>query len=113
MSESIAPYDLGKFQIVENYQKISIDQLVRQVHKTLKIRLLESQINALGISLKLMTTHTRFQGERVWFACPLCNRRVGTLFYDSMKNNIGCRKCLHLSYRKQRFKGMIESDQLD
>lgn len=108
MNNLLSPYDLGKNENIENCQKISVNELVRTVSKDLKKRIVEAQIEALGVPVRLTTSRSRFNGERLWFACPICTKRVGTLYYNSSRNITGCRKCLHLLYAKQRFKGMIE-----
>lgn len=109
MNNLLNPYDLGNYQTVENCQKISVNDLVRIATKNLKKLIIEAQIEALGLSFKLTTSKSRFNGERLWFVCPICSKRAGTLFNDSLRNLTGCRKCLNLLYSKQRYKGMIES----
>lgn len=105
----IKPYDLGQFQLADHAQKINIDQLVNQAKKDLKISLVQSQIRALGIEIHLTTSKTRFNGKRLWFLCPTCNRRIGTLYKHPLQEKIGCRICLQLYYRKQRFNRMMET----
>ena len=109
MNNLINPYDLGDFQLTENAMRINIDELVDRVKKELKIRLLQAQIEALGIEVQLTTSKTRFNGDRFWFLCPICQIKVGTLYKHPLQNLLGCRNCLELKYKKQRFKGMIES----
>lgn len=109
MDNLINPYDLGE-NIVEHAQKININDLVKQIQKELKIRLLQAQIEALGIEVNLTTSKTRFNGERFWLLCPVCNKRVGTLYKHPLKDLAGCRRCLNMKYKNQRFKGMIESN---
>jgi hypothetical protein len=104
----IKPYDLGKTNLVEHSQKINIDDIVRQVNKEAKQQILQSNIEVMGLKLNLLTSSTRFNGKRYWFSCPICNNRVGIIYRDSVSLQIGCRKCLKIQYRKQRFKGMIE-----
>ncbi len=106
MYHSINPYDLGDSQLVEHTQSVSVNSLLRQARKQLKLRLVEAQIEALGITISLTTSRTRFNGERIWFVCPLCEKRVGILYQSPVL--IGCRKCLYLKYKKQRYKGMLE-----
>lgn len=101
----INPNDLG--EITENCQKIKIDDFVRRVNKRLKKELLKLSIEALGITISLTTSKTRFRGVRYWFLCPLCNKRRGVLY--SRNNQIACRVCLGLKYKKQRYKEMVES----
>ena len=108
MGNPLTAYDLGRSQLVEHTQRIDINALVRQAQKEVKMRLLEARIEALGIEVGLTTSKTRFNGERVWFACPQCMRRSGTLFKSPISNIIGCRYCLKLKYKRQRYKGMIE-----
>jgi len=107
----IKPYDLGSFNnLVEYSQKIRIDELVAKAKRELKVKLVQSIIEALGTQIKLTTSKTRFNGERFWFVCPMCNKRVGTLYKHPLEKTIGCRICLNLQYGKQRFKGMIEAN---
>ena len=108
MSKSLNPYDFGNnFQLVENCQKISVDDLVRIATKDLKKRIVEAQIEALGINLNLTTTSTRFAGQRLCFQCPVCTKRIRTI-YQTVNGSIACRACLGLKYKKRRYKGMIE-----
>jgi len=105
----ITPYDLGN-NLVEHTQRVNINDLVKQAQKELKTRLVQAQIKALGLIVNLTTSKTRFNGDRLWFICPICCKRVGTLYQHTTKELIGCRSCLNLKYKKQRFKGMIEAE---
>lgn len=104
----LTPYDLGNSQVTENCQKINIDNLVNKALNELKLRLIQSQIQALGIDIALTTSKTKFNGERIWFLCPNCEKRVGILYKHPSEQIIGCRICLGLKYKAQRFKGMTE-----
>lgn len=105
----IKPNDLGKNNLVENCQKVNIDELIRRANKEIKHQILQSQIGVMGFNITLSTTNTRFHGKRYWFVCPICNSRVGVIYKHPMSNQVGCRNCLNIKYKKQRFKGMIES----
>lgn len=105
----INPNDLGKNNLVEYSQKIKIDDIVRRINKGIKQQALESQIEILGIKLSLLTSDTRFNGKRYWFMCPFCSKRVGIIYKHPMSFQVGCRNCLKIKYKKQRFKGMIEN----
>ena len=48
MNNLINPYDLGTSQIVEDMQRVSINELVRKATKDLKKRIVEAQIETLG-----------------------------------------------------------------
>lgn len=109
MNNLINPYDLGDFQLADNAMRINIDELVDRVKKELKIRLLQAKIEALGIEISLTTSKTRFNGDRFWFLCPICQMKVGTLYKHLLQDILGCRNCLDLKYKAQRFKGMIEA----
>lgn len=106
----INPYDLGEFNLVEYSQKIQIDDIVRRVNKEVKHHVLQSYIEVMGFRLNLLTSKTRFNGVRYWFACPSCSKRVGTIYKHPISIQVGCRNCLRMQYRKQRFKGMIEGE---
>lgn len=54
--------------------------------------------------VRIERTPCRFGGERPWFRCPECERRVGVLY---LRSCFMCRKCARLVYRSQRA-GMSE-----
>ncbi|MCX6722461.1 MAG: hypothetical protein NT094_00125 [Candidatus Staskawiczbacteria bacterium] len=103
------PNDLGKKLLVEECQKIEINTFLRIARLELKKALISSKFEAQGIDIKLLTSKTGFGGLRYWFKCPMCHRRVGTVFVHAINQNLGCRACLNLEYKKRRYKGMIES----
>ncbi len=105
----LTPYDLGDLFVVEDCHKLKVDELVSEALKSLKLRLLQSQIQVLGVDVSITTSRTKFNGERLWFSCPRCNKRIGVLFKHPTSKIVGCRTCLNLKYKKQRFKGMIEA----
>lgn len=106
--KTLNPNDFGKNLLVENCQKIKIDDFLRACRVQLKKLALDMEIQALGLKIDLATSKTHFNGIRFWFACPLCNRKAGVLFHHPITNKVGCRICLGLDYAKRRYKGMIE-----
>jgi len=110
MNNLINPYDLGEMQLVESSQKININDLLNKAKAELKLSLLRTQIEMLGIKIELTTSKTRFNGERFWFLCPNCKHRAGTIYKHPTSEIIGCRLCLGLKYKAQRYNGMIESN---
>lgn len=106
------PYDLGEKNsntfFVDDTQKIKMSDLVGKCHNVWKRLALESEIRANGLNIGLAISKTGFGGERLWFACPKCNKRAEVLFTHPITGEVGCRKCLGLKYRKNRYKGMIE-----
>ena len=103
------PIDFGKTFLVEECQKISISAFSRTAKARLKETLLSSEIEVAGVKLELTTSPVHFGGTRYWFKCPLCSKRVGTVFIHPLNAQTGCRTCLGLDYRKRRFKGMLEN----
>ncbi len=103
------PNDLGKTFLVEECQRIEVNSFLRVAKLKLKDILISSELDAQGISVELITSKTGFGGTRYWFKCPSCQRRVGTLFVHAISQNLGCRRCLGLEYRKRRYKGMVEN----
>jgi hypothetical protein len=104
----MTPNDLGKIFLVEDSQKIEVNSFLRKLKLNLKETILKSELSARGIKIELTTSKTGFGGIRYWFKCPLCDRRAGTLFTHAVSQNLGCRACLGLQYRKIRYKGMID-----
>jgi len=104
--------DLGKKYLVEECQKIRIKDFLRTYRNKLKELVLTSELEVLGLKIELTTSKTCYNGIRLWFKCPLCEKRVGVLLKHPLTNKIGCRQCLNLEYRKRKYKGMIEGKNL-
>ena len=62
-------------------------------------------VNASGaetdLHLRLLTTPQHLGGERRWFACPRCGRRVGCLYAPWITEPFWCRRCHQLLYDSQ------------
>ncbi len=101
------PHDVGNRFVIEDCQRIDINQLIRSVREKLRPALFAADIKAAGFQLSLTTSKAKF-GTRYWFKCPRCERRVGILLIHPLTQGVGCRKCLNLEYRKRRYKGMAE-----
>ncbi len=107
--KSKPPIDLGITGLIESCQKIQINDLLRICRHDIKHILLKSEIKALGLRIELVESKTGFGGIRLWFKCPICQGRRGILFQQPTSKILGCRQCLGLKYRKQRYKNMLES----
>ncbi|MFA5047874.1 MAG: hypothetical protein WC516_02410 [Patescibacteria group bacterium] len=106
--KTLNPNDFGKPQLVEECQKIRIDDFLKTCRVELKRQTLNLEIEARGLKIELTTSKTSFDGQRFWFACPICKKRVGVLYEHPILGKIGCRECLRLDYTKRRYKGMVE-----
>ena len=107
--KTLNPNDFGKPRLVEECQKIRINDFLKTCRIELKRLTLNLEIEAQGLKIELTTSKTSFNGKRFWFTCPICEKRVGVLYNHPISNKIGCRKCLGLDYTKRRYKGMIET----
>ncbi len=98
--------------LVENCEKIEINSLLKIAKSKLKETLLQSEIEAQGLKIRLATSKTGpgEGGERYWFACPVCNSRCGTLFKHPLSGMVACRNCTGLGYRKCFEKGTSVSE---
>jgi hypothetical protein len=105
----INPYVLGENNLIDQCKKISIDNLIKKANKLTKINFINNEVETFGQKISLTTSRTRFNGQRLWFVCPKCSRRINNLYKHPYRNLIGCRICLRLKYRNQRYKGMIEN----
>ncbi len=104
----MTPNNLGKKFIVEECQRITVKDYLQKFRIKLKEEVLSSVMEIARQEVRLDTTNTGFGGIRYWFDCPICSRRVGTLFAHPLNGKVGCRICLGLEYRGRRYKGMIE-----
>jgi hypothetical protein len=100
--------DFGKKVLVEDCQKVLISDFIRSAKSKLKQALLGAELQSQGLNVSLTTSSVHRNGIRYWFVCPLCQKRVGVLYVHPIDNNLGCRKCLKLKYKKCQFKGMVE-----
>lgn len=49
--------------------------------------------------LDLITTPCNYGGERYWFKCPCCQRKVAKLYFHN--RSLQCRACCSLPYKSQ------------
>lgn len=54
-----------------------------------------------GYLVTLSATVLPSGGQRWWFHCPECSRRVDVLYLPDERNRLACRKCCGLVYRSQ------------
>ena len=117
--KSIPPNDYGNSNflstrtgencfLTDECQKIDITNLLRIALFELKKTFIQSQLQTEGITVSLLTSKAGFGGKRLWFACPLCQKRVGCLYKHPLNGFLACRACLNLKYRGSAKKGMIE-----
>lgn len=104
------PNDFGRDILVESCKQIDANKLLASARIKLKEELILKEAEVNGFNIKLTTSKTGFSGTRIWFSCPLCSKRVGIIYQHPLNEQIGCRTCLGLKYRKRRYKGMIEND---
>ncbi|MCJ7793156.1 MAG: hypothetical protein MUP45_04270 [Candidatus Marinimicrobia bacterium] len=107
--KSLKPNDLGNKFLVENCQKIRMQDILRYSKEKLKEALLNAEIEASGVKVELTTSMTYNNGVRFWFKCPYCQVRIAVLYKHPISGKVGCRNCLNLEYRKRKYKGMIEA----
>ncbi|EKD44367.1 MAG: hypothetical protein ACD_71C00161G0002 [uncultured bacterium (gcode 4)] len=94
----------GKNIVLEHCKKISIKNLLKTVREHIKGEMMT--IEAEGITLT--QTKTNYGGIRYWFSCPKCQRRVSVLYENPHTLALECRICTGFTYKKQKYKGMIE-----
>lgn len=107
--KSLTLNNLGKKYLVEECSKIRMPDLLTSYRAKFKEAMLASELQVSGWDIELTTSKTYRNGIRIWLKCPLCEQRTGVIFKHPLTDQIGCRKCLNLEYRKRQYKGMIES----
>ena len=62
-----------------------------------KLEYLGNKINSyLDVKVPLTSLQCNFGGQRYWFECLNCNRRIGKLYY--LNGKLACRHCHNLTY---------------
>lgn len=110
MNESLPPNDFGTSVVSENCQQISVNDVLRQYQEQWKEQLAQTELQIMDQPVRLATSKLSHGGTRLWFACPQCKRRCGTLYEHPISSEIGCRGCLGIRYRHSRYKGMVEAE---
>jgi hypothetical protein len=96
--------NFGKKILVENCKKVRINDLLKGYRIKFKKIFLRSEIETIGLNIELITSKTKYNGIRFWFACPICKNRVGIIYQHPLNQMIGCRRCLNLDYRNHQNK---------
>jgi len=106
----MTPNDLGKNFTVEDCERLPVYSFFKDFRTNLKKAALSSTLEVSQTKVSLAATPTRFGGFRLWFLCPHCERKIKVLLIHPFTGKVGCRGCLGLTYRKQRYKGMVEGN---
>ncbi|HSV94796.1 MAG TPA: hypothetical protein VLH94_02375 [Spirochaetia bacterium] len=81
---------------VEDCQKLSILFLESSSRA-------QSPIEVNNQLIELTWSKCNYGGERVWFLCPACNKRIGTLYRKPLSDIFLCRHCLNLTYNLRKY----------
>lgn len=81
---------------VEECQKLSISILEGALRYDSALELNDQLI-------KSTRTKCNYGGDRVWFLCPACDRRVGALYRPPLKFIFLCRHCHNLTYDLRKY----------
>ena len=60
-----------------------------------------NQSEAIRLQVPIVITKPHFGGERFWFKCPNCGKKVTSLYIR--KRYFYCRECNNLIYRSQQY----------
>jgi hypothetical protein len=56
----------------------------------------------VGITIQVVCTPAINHGERLWFSCPVCHKRVGRLYLPPGRTMFLCRHCHNLTYESRQ-----------
>lgn len=96
---------LGTF--AKEYECISIDEIVRKMGQSAKTTLKGASVKINNTPINLDISRTAFDGYRLWFFCPQCNRRCAKMYIHPITWAAVCRICLGLDYRSHRYWKML------
>ena len=99
----------GNSILVDNCPKIQISDVVADAKKELLPVIMKHITVINGYPVSFTTSKLAHGGERIWFKCPLCSKRIGVVYKSPLNELVGCRDCLGLEYRSRRYKGMVEN----
>lgn len=94
---------LGSFTL-ESCRNITIKELFDKIKKRLRNEILNIELDWI----ELIKTKANLWWDRYWFKCPVCSNKSFKLYKSPTTNNLCCRKCSWLKYKKQRYKWMLE-----
>ena len=106
----MSPNDLGKKFIVEECQKIKLPDFLRRYRRTLKELMIGSELEAMGARYEMVTSkNTAMAAPATGSNAPSVALESGYCSNIPLLRSSGLRECLNLSYKKQQYKGMLES----
>lgn len=108
--KSLTPINFGKKLLVEQSKKVRITDILKRFKVDIKKAFIASELESMGVNIGVTFSKTNYGGVRLWFKCPMCESRVGIVYQYPINNQLGCRQCLNLDYRKHKYKGMIENN---
>lgn len=74
-----------------------------RVHFKYRIRRNNGPWTHVSADALLTSTPCHFGGQRPWWHCPRCHRRVALLY---LLESVACRRCFDLAYRSERESGI-------
>lgn len=98
--------DYGNSQLNEDLRSVSVTTIINSLRTGFKLSLQTRPVMINKTPVTMVPTRTGFGGYRYWFVCPTCGGRAGKVYVYGV--SVSCRKCLSLTYRSSRFKGMVE-----
>jgi len=112
----------GKKECVEDFRKLVAwkhfkpNRNIKGFHKDYKMYFMgegcmyltikgeiNGEVQKSGVRVPLDYTDCNYGGQRIWWKCPNCYRRVGVLYLSHF--HLRCRTCLNLTYRDRQAKG--------
>lgn len=100
------PIDLGNYLVLENCHKVEVSHIIKEMEQQIRVMLRASQIEFEDQLIQLASTNTNFNGQRTWLVCPNCQTKRSVLYKHPISGTLECRKCMGITYSKQRYKGM-------
>lgn len=82
---------------VENCQKITISDFDFKDIEPSRVEI-NDQI------IEFTKTKCNYGGNRYWFICPKCNRRIGVMYRKPLSNIFLCRYCNNLTYQLSKYR---------
>jgi hypothetical protein len=86
---------------------IGFQQLPENGSESMLILSYECDGHAVHEPISFQKTKPHFGGNRWWFTCPLCQRRMGVFYLPPKSYYFACRKCYDLRYKSSQEAGHL------
>ena len=84
-------------------KKLSVEECQKLSFQYLNHTSVGSFIEVNSQFIETTKSKCNYGGDRIWFLCPACNLRIGTLYCRPLNSQFLCRNCNNLTYQLRKY----------